>query len=185
MTKPKIWYWAYGSNLNVRHMTRRCPGAKKVAPLSLDHGKLIFRGVADIELMLDAKIWGGLWLITPKDEKILDGLEGVASGLYKKKYLKLRVVTKKGNVETVKCLYYMMTLDGILPPDERYIDTIMDGYRDFGLPVSYLEAALQDSWTRKRPTKYLLKRQARRKERMARDLAFPEEEWKLWETIGE
>src|SRR5262245_9412195 len=85
--KSGIFYWAYGSNLNVEAMAIRCPTAVKIKPLVLPQASLVFRGVADVEYHDEDKVYGGLWYIKPKDEAALDLYEGVRGGLYEKKYM--------------------------------------------------------------------------------------------------
>ena len=38
------YYLAYGSNLNVRQMMHRCPGAKPVGKMVLEGYELLFKG---------------------------------------------------------------------------------------------------------------------------------------------
>lgn len=159
----KIFYWAYGSNLNVEAMARRCPGAKKLGPLSLDDGTLVFRGVADAVYEQGSIIHGGLWKISRRHEATLDQYEG-APRLYAKRYLKLLV-----NKQEVQCLYYQMTMSvGVMPPGDMYLDCIAQGYRDFGLPLEALDAALMRSWEDKKVTPHLEQRRARRGDRLAK-----------------
>ena len=44
MNEKKRYYIAYGSNLNVEQMMRRCPGAKPIGTAMLEHNILYFRG---------------------------------------------------------------------------------------------------------------------------------------------
>jgi hypothetical protein len=154
-------YFAFGSNLNIEAMARRCPKARKVGPFKLSHARLVFRGVADIEYHKTGKCPGGLWEITRECEKALDRYEGVSTGLYQKVYLKARI-RDTGQVKNI--LVYQMCCDGIMPPDESYLNTIAQGYRDFGLDLAYLDRALQRSWSGKDKTPYLRKRRERRQE---------------------
>jgi hypothetical protein len=150
-------YFAYGSNLNVAAMKRRCPKAKKVGRLILPNAKLVFRGVADVIWAPKSRCPGGLWEITRKCEAALDRYEGVASGLYRKEYLTVRLA--KGG-EPQQVLVYLMNSDGVMPPWEEYIDTIAQGYRDFGLDryLCYLDQALEHSWAEKNKTRHLHRR---------------------------
>jgi hypothetical protein len=152
-------YFAYGSNLNVRHMLRRCPAARKMGSFHLSHARLVFRGVADVEYDEEESCPGGLWNITRECEEELDKYEGVDSGLYQKVNLKARMVAT-GKIR--KILVYQMCCDGIMPPDEHYLRTITQGYKDFGLDLNYLDMALQRSWSDKDKTKFLKGRRFRR-----------------------
>lgn len=153
MTKTCL-YWAYGSNLCVRNMKERCPGAKKLRRLYVQGGQLVFRGVADVTTKEDSVVPGGLWRITKDCERALDRYEGVASGLYMKKWLEVEM---EGN--TYEVLFYQMRMSrGVMPPSECYLDTIVEGYRDFGLDTAVLDIALQESWSNKNVTDTLRRR---------------------------
>jgi hypothetical protein len=158
-TTPKLkptLYWAYGSNLNVASMKQRCPRARPLKPFILGDLELVFRGVADVRIVKssDAVTPGGLWRITPACEASLDGYEGVASGFYIKRYFQIELNGKK----EVVLFYQMRTKHGIVPPSEGYYNTILRGYRDFNLPVGFLEEALEKSWDRKAWTPELRRR---------------------------
>lgn len=157
--QPKQLYWAYGSNLNIAQMKARCPAAEPVAPLTLPRAILRFRGVADVAFHETAKCPGGLWRITPACEEELDMYEGVAHRLYEKRYIVLRV---EGRVE--RCLLYKMLQRGIMPPSEHYLDVIIRGYRDFGLPLERLDRAVEHSWNRKDKTPAMRRAYRRRGE---------------------
>lgn len=137
-----MFYWAYGSNLNASRMLARCPGAEKVGPLSLRGAQLVFRRVADVYRKKDAVIHGGLWEIKPWHVGVLDRVEGVKRGVYKKNYIMVEV----DGCET-ECFYYSM-IPGrkIAPPEDQYIRLIADGYLLFGLPQSSLIHAINRSY---------------------------------------
>ena len=42
-------YGAYGSNLNLKQMRRRCPNSYPLYSFYLDNFELAFKGVADLE----------------------------------------------------------------------------------------------------------------------------------------
>ena len=74
-------YFAYGSNLCVDQMTRRCPGAHDPRPAVLpDHDWLINeRGVATVEPFAGSAVHGVVWRVTAADLEVLDRAEGVPS----------------------------------------------------------------------------------------------------------
>lgn len=154
----RIFYWAYGSNLSIRQMKRRCPQAIKYGPMDVQDCALIFRAVADVTLREGAVTQGGLWQITTQCERELDAFEGVNSGRYMKRYFRITIHGKK-----YTCLFYQMRAkEGVLPPTERYLETIVDGYRDFGLDLRNLETALHDAWGNKEVTETLARRHERK-----------------------
>ena len=154
---PPRFYWAYGSNLNLHRMRIRCPQARPYSPLIIDDGLLLFRGVADVEFNRGGKVAGGLWRITPQCIQALDRYEGVSIGLYRKKYLRIRAEGQEHRV-----LYYQMTIGGVMPPSESYLDTIVQGYRDFELDEALLDVAVRRSWDQKEITAHLRQRYGNR-----------------------
>ena len=174
--KDGTFYWAYGSNLSEEAMTGehgRCKGAIKIQRLTLNDGALVFRGVADVVARKGATVHGGLWWINREHEATLDAYEGVRSQFYLKRYLRLRFA---GIEKPYPCLYYTMTMRrGVMPPSEGYLQTLVEGYRDFDLPLEALEQALTESWEDKTPTPLLRERHKRRGGRMAQTIVMDPE----------
>lgn len=141
-------YFAYGSNLNVRHMARRCPDATSLGKFFLDDATLVFRGVADCIFSPGERCPGAVWKLTAACERQLDRYEGVHSGLYSKEYLDIAGIPGEPQL-----MLYVMNSTGIMPPSIHYLDTIKDGYQDFRLPLAPLRAAVQRSWDQKEKTK--------------------------------
>ena len=73
---------------------------------------------------------GAIWNITNRDELELDRYEGVKFGSYDKEYFKL-----KGK----KVLVYIQSEYIKKKPHSRYLHTIIQGYRDCNLDISYLK----------------------------------------------
>jgi hypothetical protein len=137
-------YFAYGSNLNLDQMQRRCPAAVPLDKLYLPDARLVFRGVADVVLEPGAECPGGLWRITPACERALDRYEGYrsdGSGMYRKIYITLPGLP---DGET-QIMLYVMRSTGIMPPAHHYYNVIEDGYADFGLETNALLAALKNA----------------------------------------
>ena len=131
MAEPPIYYFAYGSNLNRSEMRVRCPGAKPLTPATLAGWRLTFRGVADIEPAPDAAVPGALWRLDHVDLRSLDRYEG-APHLYERRLLE--VDTESGPLEAIA---YVMTSDDYLGlPSPWYFERIVEGYADWGLPVT-------------------------------------------------
>ncbi|MDR3502950.1 MAG: gamma-glutamylcyclotransferase [Legionella sp.] len=149
-------YFAYGSNLNIEQMVKRCPDSMPIKRLKIDDFRLVFRGVADIEYQQGASVEGALWEISQADEDVLDRYEGVDLYLYSKEYFDY-------NGEEVLC--YTMNENGIMPPNDYYAHVIRVGFNDFDIPHDTLDAALNESWAYKNPTRYLKKRRYRERNR--------------------
>lgn len=161
-------YWAYGSNLNVRQMARRCPNARKVKALPVYGAKLVFRSVADVIITDNPAdvCLGGLWRISRRDEDNLDRYEGIKNGLYTKEYFFIRDQSRHYH----KVLYYKMASDGVFPPDEIYLNCIVQGYLDFGLDMTKLDSAVRRSWEDKHKTEDMRQRFLRNRPVLAKSL---------------
>lgn len=140
-------YFAYGSNLNKRHMARRCEDAVSLGKFYLDDARLVFRGVADCISEPGARCAGGVWKITAACERELDRYEGVRFGYYSKEYLPIAGIPGEDSM-----LLYVMNSTGIMPPSVAYLETIKEGYRNFGLPFAPLQEAVRRSWQDKHKT---------------------------------
>jgi len=123
-------YLAYGSNLNKKQMSYRCPTAKPVGAALIYGWELCFRGVADIVKSKDPNMVlpVGIWEIEPGDEYELDIYEGYredGKGLYDK-------------INVCGIMTYQMTRRDIAKPSKTYFNIIREGYQDFGLDTNYL-----------------------------------------------
>jgi gamma-glutamylcyclotransferase (GGCT)/AIG2-like uncharacterized protein YtfP len=143
-TKPETYYFAYGSNLHVPQMERRCPDAIPVASCKLPRWRLVFRGVADIERgkKSDA-VSGAIYKISERDERALDSYESFPH-LYRKEYFDAKL--DDGTIISV--MFYKMNANDYGQPSKGYFDTIADGFIHWGLNTRRLETALR--WIEKR-----------------------------------
>ena len=128
-------YFAYGANLNREGMRFRCPAARPVSTFLLQDWQLAFSGVATIRPQPGATVPGALWEITPECEDNLDVFEGFPF-LYSKVYM------QQDNQEFMA---YVMNDDPPSPPGRSYFNTILEGYRDWNLPVSELHRAREST----------------------------------------
>ena len=133
------YYIAYGSNLNLSQMSRRCPSAKVIGTAMLKGYRLAFRGVATIEKDETAETPVGVWSINKRDEIALDRYEGYPH-LYRKEEVK---VTVKG--KEITAMVYIMNSGEPQMPSRCYLETIAEGYNDVGLDLVYLNEALEDT----------------------------------------
>jgi len=129
-------YFAYGSNLNLFQMKRRCKDSIFLKKIKLKDFRLTFRSkyrAADIEPKKNSIVPGGLFDISKSDEKKLDVYEDYPS-LYKKFYFTYygkKVMT-----------YTMVNKTPFRFPTERYLNVVKKGYRDCGLDSKYLTQGL-------------------------------------------
>lgn len=147
---PK-YYLAYGSNLNVRQMARRCPTAKPVGTAVIRDYKLLFKGSKTGAYLTIEKKKGGtvpvaVWEVTDNDEKRLDAYEGCPTFYYKTEMELPVKFLKDGKTKTITGFVYIMHEDRQLEiPSRQYVHTCADGYMDFGFGLKYLEIALNTS----------------------------------------
>ena len=130
-------YFAYGSNLNLFQMKRRCKDSAFLKKYELKGYGLIFRSkyrAADIEKSKNSLVPGALFEISKSDEKKLDVYEDYPI-LYKKLYFTYYNKT----VMT----YIMVNKTEFRYPTERYLNVVKRGYKDCKLDTKYLKVALQ------------------------------------------
>ena len=129
-------YFAYGSNLNLFQMKRRCKDSVFLRKYELKGYKLNFRSkyrAADIEKSKNSIVPGALFEISKSDEKKLDVYEDFPI-LYKKHYFEYygkKVMT-----------YTMVKKTPFKFPTERYLNIVKRGYKDCNLETKYLKKAL-------------------------------------------
>ena len=139
------YYVAYGSNLSVEQMARRCRDAKVVGMGVLKDWKLEFRLHANIRQCAGEQVPVLLWLISEQDEKSLDRYEGFPK-YYVKKDFRVTLPEKNGKKRTVDAMGYVMAPGyQISPPADGYFKTILDGYRHLGFDRNTLIAAVENA----------------------------------------
>lgn len=142
-------YFAYGSNLNLDQMWRRCPEAILLGKGFLNGYRLEYRGVLDIERRSSARVPGAVFLITERCERALDIYEGFPSYYGKIEKCKINMVDSHGDEDgSLFAFAYSMQQEHknrLCPPADGYHRCVMGGYRDIGLNMIFLENALQRS----------------------------------------
>ncbi len=133
-------YFAYGSNLNIFQMKRRCKDSKFLKKIKLKDFRLTFRSkyrAADIEPKKNSIVPGALFEISKSDERKLDIYEDYPI-LYKKIYF-----TYYGK----KIMTYTMSKKtSFRYPTERYLNVVKRGYKDCKLDKKFLIKALKPKW---------------------------------------
>ncbi|MFG1933730.1 poly-gamma-glutamate hydrolase family protein [Mycobacterium sp. NPDC048908] len=128
-------YFAYGSNLCVRQMAQRCPGAVNPKPARLaDHDWLINeRGVATVEPFDGSLVHGVLWQVTDHDLATLDSAEGVPM-----RYRRDRLTVYTDDGPSDAWVYIDHRVDPG-PPRPGYLERIVAGATHHGLPRRWIE----------------------------------------------
>ncbi len=136
-------YFAYGSNLKLRQFQRRCPGSTVVGRARLPGYRLAFTryatkrkgGVADIVAEEDAEVWGVLYDVDDEGMASLDAFEGVPRA-YRRETVR---VTDDEGVER-EAETYVANKTGEFAPGREYLDLIVTGGREHGLPDEYIRS---------------------------------------------
>lgn len=141
----KRLYVAYGSNLNIRQMKYRCPGAKLYGTGVIDDYELQFKGqphsaFATIAPKEGASVPVAVWEISEKNEQALDRYEG-----YPSHYFKQNVPVQLDGEEVSAMVYIMNLKMGFGLPSPYYYKTVYEGYNDCELDTDVLNRAVMES----------------------------------------
>ncbi|XP_026139177.1 gamma-glutamylcyclotransferase [Carassius auratus] len=139
-------YFAYGSNLLKERLQLKNPSATIHCVAKLKDYKLVFGnhkglasqrwqgGVATIEHSPGDEVWGVVWRMNMTDLESLDRQENVKMGTYS---------PVEVNVSSIKddfsCRTYIMNSCVYAPPSPQYLQVIMMGAKQNGLPEDYQE----------------------------------------------
>ena len=145
------YYIAYGSNLNISQMKRRCPTAIVIGTGIIVDYELTFKGsktgsYLTIERAEGKELPVAIWKINELDELALDRYEGYPT-FYNKVDVEIDIKDiKTGEESSKKAFAYIMYEDSrIGMPSKSYVMTCQEGYRDFGFNFKYLKEALLKS----------------------------------------
>ena len=142
-------YFAYGSNLELEQMRRRCPGSRLVGVATLAGYELAFVGhsysrsgaVATVRKTgVGARVHGVLYEMTPADWRSLDRYEGYPE-VYRREVV--RVLNRAG--WHLDAVVYIRNNGDQGAPSPAYRRIVQGGYRAHGLPREFLDHALQTS----------------------------------------
>ncbi|XP_032413522.1 gamma-glutamylcyclotransferase [Xiphophorus hellerii] len=139
-------YFAYGSNLLKERLQLKNPSATVYCVAKLKDYKLVFGnykglasdrwhgGVATIEDSPGDEVWGVVWRMSISDLESLDNQENVMLGAYRP--VELSVKTKG---QDISCRTYIMNSCVYARPSPQYLQVIVMGAEQHGLPTEYQE----------------------------------------------
>lgn len=136
-------HFAYGSNMSVKRMKKRVPGAKAQGTAFLAEHQLKFHKVGrDESAKCDALytgeagdvVHGVLYELSEEDKEKLDKAEGLGMGYEIKE---VTVVDSQGK-EIQAFTYYATKIDETLFPYHWYKNHVVRGAEEAGLPQKYL-----------------------------------------------
>jgi hypothetical protein len=133
-------YFAYGSNINVEAMARRCPRSKPLGTARLERHRLAVMREGWLTAVRDPRsaVHGVLWNLALSDVPALDRYEGLAQGLYAKV---AQPVVAPGGAK--RALVYFGANVGPGIPRVDYIADIVAAARRWPLPAAGI-AALEE-----------------------------------------
>jgi len=145
------YYIAYGSNLNINQMKRRCPTARVIGTGFIEDYELLFKGSKTGGYLTIEKAEGkslpvAIWKVTELDEQALDRYEGYPTFYYKADVeIDIKGI-KTGKEYRKKAFVYIMHEDrDVGMPSKYYVMTCLEGYKTFGFSPKYLEDAILKS----------------------------------------
>ena len=141
-------YFAYGSNLDLLQMKRRCPLSKLISKGMLPDYRLTFNryapgwggGVADVIQDVDSEVWGLIFEISDSDLERLDHYEGCykdQTSLYER--WKTVIDTPNGQVDDV-WVYTVVEKQKFVQPTLEYLHIIKDAAVRWDFPKNYLQS---------------------------------------------
>ena len=142
-------YFAYGSNMSTRRLRERTSSAKPLGIAQLFEHRLIFHkigrdGSAKCDIHNTGRacdlFWGVLFKISTDERYLLDRAEGLNRGYG---YKTVRVKSNETVIEAGA--YYATHIDVSLRPFDWYLNFVLKGAEEHGLPNSYLNSL--KSWS--------------------------------------
>jgi gamma-glutamylcyclotransferase (GGCT)/AIG2-like uncharacterized protein YtfP len=135
-------YFAYGSNMDPLHMSKRVPAAEAIGPGRLDGFRLTFNvystewegGAANLELDENAHVWGVLWEVPDDQLSGLDAYQGHPT------FFRREDVAALGpSGQVIAWTYRVAHQEGYVRPTDSYLLCLRSAIRINGLPPDALD----------------------------------------------
>jgi hypothetical protein len=123
-------YLAYGSNLCVDQMARRCPAARAKEVIQVPGWRFCINQLGVATLLRDesATIYGLIWSLSAACEEALDRYEGVAEKVYRKEFIV---------AGTTPVLVYLANEQRPGCPKSGYLEIILRAAARLGMTPAY------------------------------------------------
>lgn len=144
---PRYLYAAYGSNLALDQMTRRCPGVDIVGAGLLRDARLVFAYHLGIVRDDSATTLVGVYKCTAADVAALDRYEALG-----RSYDRI-LVTVECNGQAVRCFTYIKRDNHAEAPSDSYYATCLQGFNDWQFDSRRLRHARDHARKHGRPTR--------------------------------
>ena len=142
MAGPTAWYFAYASNMSRAQMRSRAGEIFEERPVRLENFELVFnkkvRGgsaTANIRPAAGKFVEGVLYKLSEPTLRKLDRFEGAPIHYRRTEVL---VTDRDGNKFNAQ-VYVATKVEKGLRPAAHYLQTILEGAGEHGLPVEYIE----------------------------------------------
>lgn len=144
-TQPR-YYFAYGCNLNLAEIKKKCPNIKVLGPMKLPNYKLEFFGyssvwdgaVESVIPDLASEVWGVLYKLDSASWEELDNYEDArfdGTGAYF--HYPVEVIDNNGMLVPAT-IYKKSELRQPQLPSTEYLDIILKGAKEHSLPAAYV-----------------------------------------------
>jgi hypothetical protein len=128
----RIWYFAFGSNLNFDGMHSRVGSWPEVRRAILPKYMRTFAGAADIRSNSSSLVYGAIYILNESQMQSLDRYEGVASGNYRRINVTVIALGNESNETLPAVAYQYVQQRPFSAPSNGYLNTIIDGMHDNG-----------------------------------------------------
>jgi len=142
MNPSTQWYFAYGSNMSRAQVRQRTgePAEEKIARLenyALNFDKVARggSGTANLVAAEGQVVYGVLYRLSEQQLKALDRFGGVPEHYRRSE---MNVVDEQGNKIAAQ-VYLARKLRKGLKPDRSYLQRIIEGAEEHGLPADYID----------------------------------------------
>ncbi|MDZ7694296.1 MAG: gamma-glutamylcyclotransferase [Balneolaceae bacterium] len=145
-SKPDMKYFAYGSNMSFRRLRNRIKGSRILGTYILKRHDLRFHKISDTDGSAKCdvyytgqktdSVYGVLYRIRKSAKQILDEIEGLGKGYEEKK---VQLVSTDNHSEEEGVTYYATNIDPSLAPYRWYLEHVLKGADEAGLPNAYVQ----------------------------------------------
>jgi len=144
-------YFAYGANMNLQQIRSRCNSPVAVSIARLANHRLGFYGYSGVwdgaletvEPMVGAEVWGVLFALSRLDWERLDDWQGArmdGCGMYF--HFPVTVTDQDGRAVSAR-MYKKDITGSAQEPSQEYLEHIVRGASEHGLPPDYIEALMK------------------------------------------
>lgn len=139
-------YFAYGSNLCLPRIRKRAPSATPIAIGCLPGYQILFHkrsvdGSGKCTIQYNGSdedlVFGVLYMMDSDEKQAMDDVEGVGTG-YREGII--GVLTPQGQMEASTYIATDTHIDESLQPYQWYLDYVLAGARQHGLPEYYISS---------------------------------------------